>query len=172
MTLIDDSNSSAELGQTVGLLARLVEVSLALNSTLDPNQLLQSIIDAAAELLNCEAASLMLYDDKKGELRFRAATGTDPEKLGEIPVPLEGSLAGTIFRENRHLLINNVQEDPRHYGGLGLGLAIASESVTLHGGRIWAESEGLDQGATFYVALPLAGQAFTSISYAQVSSAH
>ena len=60
MTLIDDSNSAAELGQTVGLLARLVEVSLALNSTLDPNQLLQSIIDAAAELLNCEAASLML----------------------------------------------------------------------------------------------------------------
>ncbi len=64
MTIPDDSNSVTELGQNIGILARLVEVSLALNSTLDPDELLQSIIDAAAELLDCQAASLMLYDIK------------------------------------------------------------------------------------------------------------
>jgi signal transduction histidine kinase len=42
----------------------------------------------------------------------------------------------------------------RRYGGLGLGLAIAQVVVNLHGGRIWAESEGLGKGATFKVALP------------------
>jgi signal transduction histidine kinase len=42
----------------------------------------------------------------------------------------------------------------RRYGGLGLGLSIARELVNLHGGRIWAESEGLGKGATFRVALP------------------
>jgi len=43
----------------------------------------------------------------------------------------------------------------RHYGGLGLGLSIAQGIVKLHDGKIWAESEGKDSGATFKVILPL-----------------
>jgi len=39
-------------------------------------------------------------------------------------------------------------------GGLGLGLAICKSLVELHGGKIWAESDGLDKGATFFVELP------------------
>ncbi|MBD2110075.1 response regulator [Nodosilinea sp. FACHB-13] len=49
------------------------------------------------------------------------------------------------------------QEDgatTRKFGGLGLGLAIAKQIVTLHGGKIWVESPGEDQGATFTVELP------------------
>ena len=43
----------------------------------------------------------------------------------------------------------------RQHGGLELGLAIARQLVTLHGGEIEAESPGKDQGATFTVTLPL-----------------
>lgn len=38
----------------------------------------------------------------------------------------------------------------------GLGLSIAKQLVELHDGRIWATSQGKGEGATFYVALPLA----------------
>jgi len=43
----------------------------------------------------------------------------------------------------------------RSHGGLGLGLSIARQLVEMHGGSIRATSTGLDQGATFIVALPL-----------------
>ena len=43
----------------------------------------------------------------------------------------------------------------RSYSGLGLGLAIVRHLVELHGGTVFAESGGENQGATFVVQLPL-----------------
>jgi signal transduction histidine kinase len=94
---------------------RLVELSMALNSTLDLDELLQQITATATELLDCEASSILLYDEKNPRLYFAAATGSDPAKLAEIPVPIENSLAGTIFRTNQPMILNNVEQDPRHY---------------------------------------------------------
>jgi signal transduction histidine kinase len=44
----------------------------------------------------------------------------------------------------------------RSSGGAGVGLTIARALVEAMGGRIWAESGGLGQGATFRFTLPLA----------------
>jgi len=96
-------------------LARLIEVSITLNSTLKQDELLLFIIGTAAEILDCESVSILLYDEKRDRLIFAAATGSDPKRLAETPVPLENSLAGTIFRENKVICLSDVQKDARHY---------------------------------------------------------
>lgn len=111
--------SDTQLQNNVKKITRLVEISAILNSTLKPDLLLQTILDTAAELLECSDVSILLYDERAEELRFAAATGTNKEQLEEIPVPLDSSIAGTIFTENRHLVINNVEQDPRHYDEVG-----------------------------------------------------
>ncbi len=115
MTALTKTGQLRDLEGRHKSLLRLVELSVTLNSTLDLDELLQLITATATELLECEAASILLYDEKNPRLYFAAATGSNPAKLAEIPVPIDNSLAGTIFRTNQPLVLNNVQQDPRHY---------------------------------------------------------
>jgi histidine kinase len=43
----------------------------------------------------------------------------------------------------------------RRSGGTGIGLTIARHLVYAQGGEIWVESDGLGQGSTFHVTLPV-----------------
>jgi len=53
------------------------------------------------------------------------------------------------------------QSFTREHGGLGLGLAIVKHIVELHGGRVAAESPGVNQGTTVRVFLPSRTEAAT-----------
>ena len=52
----------------------------------------------------------------------------------------------------------NGEERQGDLTGSGLGLAICKGIVEAHGGRIWAESDGLGQGARFIFTVPIAEQ--------------
>ena len=109
--------------------SKLVEISLTLNSTLEPDRLPQLIIKMATDLLNSEGASILLVDENTHDLYFAAATGGDPKELRTIPVPLEGSIAGTIYRKNEPLIINEVAKDPRHFQQVDAKTQLQTQSL-------------------------------------------
>ena len=68
------------------------------------------------------------------------------------------TLAAALAPEARALVFERLYQDPNAVDnsrkGLGLGLFIAKELVTLHGGRMWVASEP-GNGSTFSFTLPL-----------------
>jgi signal transduction histidine kinase len=123
------SVTEPDVRKKIQKIAQLVEISAILNSTLKPELLLQNILEAAADLLDCCVISILLYDEREKELRFAATSSVNIDQLEQIPVPLDNSLAGTIYTENRHLVINNTKDDPRHYDEVGEEVGLQVDSL-------------------------------------------
>jgi signal transduction histidine kinase len=103
------------LERRVSRLEQIIKVSRVINSTLNLEPLLRSIIQIATDLTATEASSILLLDKKTGELHFETATGIKEREVKPIVVPLDNSIAGWVVKEGKPLLIPNVREDPRHY---------------------------------------------------------
>ena len=67
-----------------------------------------------------------------------------------IGIPLEEQ--GKIFEEFYQTSDGSAAKAP----GTGLGLSLVKRLAQLHGGKVWVESEGRDQGSRFSVSLPMA----------------
>jgi signal transduction histidine kinase len=91
----------------------LVEFSRSLNSTLSLRPLLNRIVEAAQELTQTEACSVLLVDRKSGKLYFEAATNLPGVR--SIVVPMDSSIAGWVVQHGEPLIVPDVRKDPRWY---------------------------------------------------------
>lgn len=110
-------------------LQRILDISQSLTSTFDLDEVLHLILSAATELTNTEAASLMLLDEGGTELRFAASNGRQLDKLTTLRVPIGGSIAGSILLAGKPMVIENVQQDPRHFPGVDRQLNFQTQSL-------------------------------------------
>ncbi len=80
-----------------------------------------------------------------------------------------------FYRVQRTTLVSRPQghgdlhrDELSRQGGSGLGLAAARSTIEAHGGKIWADSLGVGQGATFYFTLPFTPR--MSVSHAPLAT--
>lgn len=111
------------------------------------------------------------FTPEGGEVKVSAYLSTDPRggngSAGQ-PADSEQCVMVTVSdngigipREKHEGIWEKFQQvdgsSRRSYGGTGLGLAITKGLVTLHGGKVWVESEGvLGKGSTFGFSIPVA----------------
>jgi len=118
-----------DTARSVQRLERMLAVTRELTSTVSLEPLLMKIVDTAAELTESEGASILLWDVRTGELRFRAAAGDPQGRLSDIPVPITGSIAGAVFETGEPLIIADAREDPRHYSEVGQRIGFETRSL-------------------------------------------
>jgi signal transduction histidine kinase len=104
-------------------------------------QVLSNLLSNAERFGNGETSVALTADAGKARLEVSdKGIGMDPELLARVFEPFYQA----------------PQQAARITGGLGLGLAIVRKIVELHGGRVYAHSDGPGTGSRFVVELPLA----------------
>lgn len=110
-------------------LRRVLDLGVALSVVGDIDRLLSSVMDTVRASLGCEQAAILLPDDLTGHLRFVAATGDNRAALTHIRVPIEGSLAGSCFRDNRVVLAADADADARHFAAPAAAAGVEVRSM-------------------------------------------
>jgi len=90
----------------------LIDITRALNSTLNLNELLAQIVDSIIKLADTEKGFLMLAN-KKGELEFRIARNRAREPLAESDFEVSHSIINEVSQRGEPLYISNMQENDR-----------------------------------------------------------
>jgi PAS domain S-box-containing protein len=103
------------------------------------SEVLQNLIDNAIKFTRKAAHPRI-------EIGWRPGDGCDVISVRDNGIGIERPYLQRIFGLFEQL-------DPG-VGGSGIGLAIAKRIVEVHGGTIWAESDGPGEGTTFYFSLP------------------
>jgi PAS domain S-box-containing protein len=105
------------------------------------------------EVLDNLIGNSIKYSPDGGKLTLTARMAGNET---EVSVKDEG--IGVEEKELQNIFLEFYKVDTSRHDlhSTGLGLAICKRIVELHGGRIWAESEGLGKGTTIRFTLPLA----------------
>jgi PAS domain S-box-containing protein len=93
------------------------------------------------------------FTDARGEIVVTTSNGAN----GNIDISVTDNGIGMTAETISKLFVPFEQADPtrnRHYGGLGLGMAISNALVELLEGELHAKSEGLGRGSTFTLSFP------------------
>ncbi|MFH0977302.1 MAG: GAF domain-containing SpoIIE family protein phosphatase [Spirochaetota bacterium] len=91
-------------------------------------ELLSVILDIAKDIVNAEGSSLLLIDPKSGDLIFNIVSGSNKEIKGE-KIPKGEGIAGTVANSGLPLIVNNVQDDPRHFDEIDKKFSFTTKSI-------------------------------------------
>ena len=120
-----------ELGRSVGELQALGEVSQAVNSTLDLETVLSTIVAKAAQLSGTEAGAIYGYDEQARELRLRATYGMDQALIDALT-------QRHIGLDDPNVASALVQREPTQVADLREEAASALTEIALRAGyRAW-----------------------------------
>ena len=103
-----------ELGQLVEELRALGEISQAVNSTLDLQTVLQTIVAKAAQLSGTEAGAIYVFDEAQREFRLRATYGMDRQlidALSQRHIGLDETVVTAALAQREPLQIADLQEE-------------------------------------------------------------
>ncbi|GCE27205.1 hypothetical protein KDA_26890 [Dictyobacter alpinus] len=137
----DDSNikSQAEL-PSKDYYKALHQAALTISSSLELDQVLQSVVTSITEAMQVKACALRLLDTETGQLRLSAVNGLSSEYLAKGPVNVVNSPIDSEAIKGSPVYIPDVRTDPRfqykeaaRHEGLVSVLCVPLE---VHGGAI------------------------------------
>ncbi len=105
----------------------LVDIIGEFTSTLDPDQVLNRIVQHACKLLGAESASIFLLDKESGDAILHLASNIDQDE--NIRVPAGKGIIGHVIESGETVVISDITQDRRHYKGVDIDVGITTRSL-------------------------------------------
>jgi phosphoserine phosphatase RsbU/P len=96
------------------LLDFLLEVAAGTSSTLDLDQLLANVAEIIQKVLPYDLFAILLYSERRKDLRIRYAVGHRAEIVANLSVALGEGITGTAALSREPVLVGDVRQDPRY----------------------------------------------------------
>ncbi len=96
------------------LLDFLLEVSAATSQTLELDRLLGNVAEIVKTVLPYDLFAILLYHDKRQDMRIRYAVGHREEVVRGLSIALGEGLTGTAAARREPVLVGDVRNEPRY----------------------------------------------------------
>ncbi len=132
--LKEAKRATASLRRKVDELETLSRLTRAITSSLDLDNVLTAVVDAAVELTGTEEGSLLLVDESSGELYMRAARNFQQDFVRTFRLPIKDTLAGSVVRTGKPVMLD--EKAPQKIKTTYLVHSLAYVPLLLHGHAI------------------------------------
>ncbi len=92
-------------------------------------ELLAAIVHVARSIFGAKASSILLLDEEAGELVFEAVVGEGEESLLGTRFPADHGIAGWVLATRTPLVIEDVEQDPRHARDVAEGTGYVPKGI-------------------------------------------
>ena len=110
-------------------LETLIHTSMVFSSILDIDDLLDTVLHKAEEVMDAEASSVFRIDENANELYFITARGLKGKEAKEIRVPMGKGIVGWVAKHGKPLLVADVRKDPRWFKGVDKKTKFVTRSI-------------------------------------------
>jgi serine phosphatase RsbU (regulator of sigma subunit) len=93
----------------------LLEITKKITSTLDFEEVLESIVDSLSQLVTYDAAAIFLVDNKSGFLRHMVTRGYDRQALDRLPIKINQGISGQVIRLKKGIITPDVSKNPNYF---------------------------------------------------------
>ena len=107
----------------------IAQVTQSLNGTLDLETVLQEITEMTSYVLQAQASTLFLADERRNQLLFYLPTGAAGEVLREMRIPISQGIAGWVASERQYLIVNDAANDSRFSAQVDEETGFKTESI-------------------------------------------
>jgi GAF domain-containing protein len=150
-----------------------------LAAPLSHSQLLEMVVETAAQVINSQAAALFLIDDESQELVFEVALGQKATEVKKFRLPLGHGIAGLVAVSGQPMAVADADRDPRQASDIARSVGYVPRSILcvplFYADRVIGVLELLDkvEAATFsstdmHVLGLFANQAAVAIEHSRV----
>ncbi|UCD19193.1 MAG: GAF domain-containing protein [candidate division WOR-3 bacterium] len=107
-----------DLRRKIKRLETLIDTSMVFSGILDIDELLDTVMQKAEEVMEAEASSVFRIDEKRKDLYFITARGEKGKEAKEIRVPMGKGIVGWVAEHGKPLLVPDVRKDSRWFRGV------------------------------------------------------